>query len=115
MKKYNVRPENKTPWYNKPLVKLNRIIDKLYKAALVTAKISEEWTIFKIAKENLKKMLRNSKVEFFKKIVDDNATSTKKLWNCLNPNLNPNKRSIISSFDLLDYPSDNNDQDCANR
>ncbi len=92
LKKYNVRPENKTPWYNKPLVKLNRIKDKLYKAALVTAKISEEWTIFKIAKAKFKKMLRNSRNEFFKKIVDDNATSTNKLWNCLNPYLNPNKR-----------------------
>ena len=42
------------------------------------------------------------------------CTSTKKLWNCLNPYLNPNKRSIISSSDLLDHPSDNKDQDCAN-
>lgn len=69
---------------HKALVKLNRIKDKLYKVANTTSKLSEEWTIFKLAKTKFKKALRNSKVEFSKKIVQDNATSTKKLWNCLN-------------------------------
>jgi hypothetical protein len=47
LKTYNVKQENKTPWFSKPLVKLARTRNKLYKLALQSLPGSLAWSAFK--------------------------------------------------------------------
>ena len=70
LKSYNVKPENKTPWYTKELAGAARIRDKSYKEA-INAKKSEsslecspEWKKFRFLRDAFKSILRKAKSNY---------------------------------------------------
>ena len=46
LKKFNVKPENKTPWFDKALIKLRRTRDNLYQLALDDFKLTNNMKSF---------------------------------------------------------------------
>ena len=90
MKKFNVKPENKTPWFDKALVKLRRTRDNLYHLALDDFKLTNNmksfaWLKFASIRNLFKSKFRQAKALHFKDFIGKNSTSSPKLWSYINP------------------------------
>ena len=72
LKTFNVKEENKTPWFTKSLVKLVRIRNKLYKIALASLPGSLAWSAFKTSRDHFKSSFRRAKASHFMNILINN-------------------------------------------
>ena len=119
MKKFNVKPENKTPWFDKALVKLRRTRDNLYHLAFDDFKLTNNmksfaWLKFASIRNLFKSKFRQAKALHFKDFIGKNSTSSPKLWSYINPLLNPNKKSVFNASDLIHSNVNSSPQDIAN-
>ena len=121
LKSFNVKPENKTPLFTKDLVKAAQIRDAAYCSAIRAkssplpehATCSLEWTRFRLLRDSFKSLFRLAKSNHFKEFVENNSTSSTKLWKYLNPYRNPNKRTELNAADFNNSADNNTDQSIA--
>ena len=130
LKKFNVKPMNKTPWFNKSLVKLSKkrnkfyliAIDSLkhikdkncffYKQSLISIKSTAAWSAYIELKNLFSKSFRLAKSDHFKDFVNKSSLSESKFWKYIDPYINPNKRTKLQSSDLSNDDRLLTDQDC---
>ena len=105
---------NKTPWFNKNLVKLARKRNSAHKKAIITFSPSKAWESFRHLKTLFTKEFRLAKTKHFNDFVSKTSSSTKKFWKYIDPYINPNKVIKVSATDILNDQINNSDQDAAN-
>ena len=72
------------------------------------------WLEFKTINNLFKSQFRLAKAAHFKDFICKNSTSSTKLWSHINPLINPNKKLITKSTDIIHGDKFNSTQEIAN-
>lgn len=95
IKNMQVKTKNLVPWFDKDLVILSKKRNRLYNKA-ISSKLDKDWLDFKNTRQSFSHLFRLKKSTFYKNIVRNESTSSRKLWRKLDPYLNPNKITKVS-------------------
>jgi hypothetical protein len=108
-----VRPEKTVPWYDNDVLYLARKRNKLYFIA-IKSKNKSDWTDFTKIRAEFKKLIRSKRASHYQQFIRENSVSNAKLWNFIDPLINPNKKSQIIPATLLPDWINVTAQDVAN-
>ncbi len=108
-----IKPVNKVPWYNKELVCLGKHRNKLYRKAR-RSKLKKDWGVYKTIRSKFASLFNLLKIKHFSNFINNNSTSTKKFWHKLDPFLNPNKKTRVSSALLSSSTSNSSINELTN-
>ena len=72
------------------------------------------WLEFKTINNSFKSQFRLAKAAHFKDLISKNSTSSTKLWSHINPLINPNKKLITKSTDIIHGDKFNSPKEIAN-
>ena len=101
IKTIQFKAKNNFPWFNRLIVskmkKRNAAFNKAKRSGLL-----EHWNLYKVFRNTVAKLIKKAKADCFQKFISGSVTSSKNLWNRLQPYLSPNSKSIILAelFDM---------------
>ena len=97
-----MKTNNKTPWIDKELICLGKKRDRVYNKARKTKQI-EKWNLYKTFRDKYATQFKEKRKIYYNNFLDNNSTSTKKLWNKIQPFVNPNKTTSICPSLITKY------------
>ena len=109
MKKMNVKSRNLVPWFDAQLNSLSKYRDRMYHKAILekqNASFLDFWAKYKLARNKFSKLFRTKKALYYKKIIEHNSKSSKKLWKKLNPYVNQDKNKFTSPSQIINDTND---------
>jgi len=101
-KKMTIRTKNSVPWFDKELNSLSKKRTYFYNKAIKSRNSDSEkqsdqhlyyWSRFCDTKKRFSTAFRKKKCLYYNNVINDKKMTPFKLWNFLNPMLNPNKKS----------------------
>ncbi len=101
-----------SPWLNNIIIKQMSRRDYLHRKAVRSNSVSD-WSAYKLCRNKVTGMMRESKKRYFEKSIDDCTGDSGKLWKTLNTIL-PKKRSVSPSSLDIDGKVLESDSDICN-